>query len=106
LSRRCRFRTICGSNVPARPRGTSISTLPRRFGEHRLRPGAGGLDAYRFDDDGWTLRSTDGSRGAHFEHTIAITDHGPIVLTASHAEEKSTASSANELSTDPPDPFR
>lgn len=59
----------------------------------RLQPGltiaiepwflAGGLDAYRFDDDGWTLRSTDGSRGAHFEHTIAVTDHGPIVLTAS-----------------------
>jgi methionyl aminopeptidase len=34
------------------------------------------------DDDGWTLRSADGSRGAHSEHTIAITDDGPIVLTA------------------------
>ncbi|GAA4716327.1 type I methionyl aminopeptidase [Isoptericola chiayiensis] len=34
------------------------------------------------DDDGWTLRSTDGSRGAHSEHTIAITADGPIVLTA------------------------
>ena len=42
---------------------------------------AGGLDAYRVDDDGWTLRSTDGSRGAHFEHTIAVTDDGPRVLT-------------------------
>lgn len=32
--------------------------------------------------DGWTLRSVDGSRGAHSEHTIAITENGPIVLTA------------------------
>ncbi len=32
--------------------------------------------------DGWTLRSADGSRGAHSEHTIAITEDGPIVLTA------------------------
>ncbi|HAM25183.1 MAG TPA: type I methionyl aminopeptidase [Microbacteriaceae bacterium] len=34
------------------------------------------------DPDGWTLRSLDGSRAAHSEHTIAITDDGPIVLTA------------------------
>ena len=31
--------------------------------------------------DGWTLSSADGSRGAHSEHTIAITEDGPIVLT-------------------------
>ncbi len=34
------------------------------------------------DDDGWTLRSRDGSRGAHVEHTIAITEGDPIILTA------------------------
>ena len=34
------------------------------------------------DPDGWTLRSLDGSRAAHIEHTIAITDDGPIILTA------------------------
>lgn len=33
------------------------------------------------DPDGWTLRSADGSRGAHSEHTVAITAAGPIVLT-------------------------
>lgn len=33
------------------------------------------------DPDGWTLRSADGSRGAHSEHTIAVTDDGPVVLT-------------------------
>jgi methionyl aminopeptidase len=39
-------------------------------------------DEIRFDPDGWTIRSADGSRGAHVEHTIAITDADPIVLTA------------------------
>ena len=34
------------------------------------------------DRDGWTLRSVDGSRGAHMEHTIAVTEDGPLVLTA------------------------
>jgi len=34
------------------------------------------------DPDGWTLRSADGSRGAHSEHTIAVTEDGPVVLTA------------------------
>lgn len=34
------------------------------------------------DRDGWTLRSADGSRGAHVEHTIAVTPSGPVVLTA------------------------
>ncbi len=42
---------------------------------------AGGRDAYRIDSDGWTIRSSDGSRGAHFEHTVAITGEGPQVLT-------------------------
>ena len=34
------------------------------------------------DKDGWTLRSADGSRAAHAEHTVAITADGPRVLTA------------------------
>lgn len=34
------------------------------------------------DADGWTLRSADGSRSAHVEHTVAITRDGPLVLTA------------------------
>jgi len=38
-------------------------------------------DELRTDGDGWTLRSADGSRGAHSEHTIAVTDEGPIILT-------------------------
>ena len=39
-------------------------------------------DKIRFDKDGWTIRSADGSRTAHSEHTIAITEAGPQVLTA------------------------
>ena len=39
-------------------------------------------DVLYTDRDGWTLRSGDGSRGAHMEHTIAITADGPLVLTA------------------------
>jgi methionyl aminopeptidase len=31
--------------------------------------------------DGWTVVTRDGSLAAHFEHTIAITDHGPEILT-------------------------
>ncbi|MGO2667943.1 MAG: type I methionyl aminopeptidase [Microbacterium gubbeenense] len=32
------------------------------------------------EGDGWTLKSADGSRGAHSEHTIAITADGPLIL--------------------------
>jgi methionyl aminopeptidase len=42
---------------------------------------AGGVDSYRVDRDGWTLRSGDGSRAAHAEHTVAITEDGPRILT-------------------------
>ncbi len=39
-------------------------------------------DEIYIDADGWTIKSQDGSRGAHMEHTIAITDDGPVILTA------------------------
>jgi methionyl aminopeptidase len=38
-------------------------------------------DKIVYDPDGWTIRSADGSRTAHSEHTIAITDGEPLVLT-------------------------
>ena len=43
---------------------------------------AGGMDGIYLDEDGWTIRTADGSRAAHAEHTIAITDDGPVILTA------------------------
>ena len=36
----------------------------------------------RFDADGWTARSADGSLSAHFEHTVVVGESGPIVLTS------------------------
>jgi len=39
-------------------------------------------DEIHIDQDGWTIRSNDGSRGAHMEHTVAITEDGPLVLTS------------------------
>jgi methionyl aminopeptidase len=57
----------------------------------KLRPGltlalepwfAQGTDRIVYDPDGWTLRSADGSRTAHSEHTVAITDGDALVLTS------------------------
>ncbi|RVW02168.1 type I methionyl aminopeptidase [Rhodococcus xishaensis] len=60
----------------------------------RLQPGlvlaiepmfiADGTGDYHHDADGWTLRTRTGARAAHSEHTVAITDDGPVVLTAPH----------------------
>ena len=41
---------------------------------------AGGPDV-RQDGDGWTIRTTDGSLSAHFEHTVAVTEDGQWILT-------------------------
>jgi len=57
---------------------------------YRLRPGLllalepwvmAGTDRLVVDADGWTLRSATGSRTAHSEHTIAITETGAEILT-------------------------
>jgi len=56
----------------------------------RLRPGLVlaiepmvnmGTDQVRILADGWTVVTMDGKPSAHFEHTIAITDQGPEILT-------------------------
>jgi methionyl aminopeptidase len=41
-----------------------------------------GTEATRTLDDGWTVVTADGAVSAHWEHTVAITDDGPWVLTA------------------------
>lgn len=43
---------------------------------------AGAADV-RSLDDGWTVVTVDGAVSAHFEHTVAITDDGPLILTVS-----------------------
>jgi methionyl aminopeptidase len=35
----------------------------------------------RLLSDGWTVVTADGSRSAHFEHTVALTENGPEILT-------------------------
>ncbi len=40
----------------------------------------GSKDVYT-DQDGWTVRTKDGHASAHFEHTIAIMEDGPMILT-------------------------
>jgi methionyl aminopeptidase len=42
---------------------------------------AGGPDVV-LEDDGWSITTADGSLAAHFEHTVAVTDGGPRILTA------------------------
>jgi methionyl aminopeptidase len=66
----------------------------------RLRPGMalaiepmvmlGGAETVLLDD-GWTVVTADGSRAAHFEHTVAITVDGPWVLTAEDGGESGFA---------------
>jgi methionyl aminopeptidase len=41
---------------------------------------AGGPDVYLHDDE-WSISAKDGSLAAHFEHTVAVTDVGPRILT-------------------------
>jgi methionyl aminopeptidase len=41
-----------------------------------------GSPATKTLSDRWTIVTVDGSRSAHFEHTVAITETGPRVLTA------------------------
>lgn len=41
----------------------------------------------KLDDNGWTARTVDGSLSAQYEHTIAITKDGPIILTDQDAVE-------------------
>ncbi len=36
----------------------------------------------KVDQNGWTARTVDGSRSAQYEHTLAITEAGPLILTA------------------------
>jgi methionyl aminopeptidase len=40
----------------------------------------GGHDT-RIEPDDWTVVTADGSMAAHFEHSIAVTENGPEILT-------------------------
>ena len=76
-----------GRTMHEEPHVPNLGTAGRGF---NLRPGLviaiepwfmAGSDDYVFDPDGWTIRSADGALTAHSEHTIAITEDGPVILT-------------------------
>jgi methionyl aminopeptidase len=50
-------------------------------GEHSIRVGS----------DNWAVYSQDGSLAAHFEHTVAVTEEGPRILTPWHLQEERRA---------------
>lgn len=70
--------------------GPHIANIGRPGRGYELRPGLllaiepwvmAGTKQLVMDPDGWTLRSANGQRAAHSEHTVAITESGPEVLT-------------------------
>ena len=75
--------------------GTALHEDPQvpNFGEPgrgpKLKPGLviaiepmvnAGAPAVMVDKDGWTARTADGSLSAHFEYSVAVTDHGARIL--------------------------
>jgi methionyl aminopeptidase len=48
---------------------------------------AGGPDVYLHDDE-WSISTRDGSLAAHFEHTVAVLDDGPRILTSAKSRER------------------
>jgi methionyl aminopeptidase len=50
-----------------------------------------GAHPIRMGSDNWSVYSQDGSLAAHFEHTVAITEEGPRILTPWHLEEERRA---------------
>ncbi len=91
-------RDFCGHGVGRQmhedPQVPNFGTPGRGL---RLRPGLVlaiepmlnmGTHEVEIADDGWTVRTVDRQLSAHFEHTIAITERGPIILTALDSENR------------------
>lgn len=63
---------VTGQSGPALKAGMTMAIEPMvNIGDWKIKREA----------DGWTCRTTDGSLSAHFEHTVAITETGPVILT-------------------------
>jgi methionyl aminopeptidase len=66
-----------GTGVELQP-GMVLAVEPMvTVGDHPIRMGS----------DNWSVYSQDGSLAAHFEHTVAVTEEGPRILTPWHLEE-------------------
>ena len=59
---------------------TKIGISPRLL---HPQPGAHGVftKLLHYVEDGWTVVTADGARAVHWEHSVAITEDGPRVLT-------------------------
>lgn len=67
-----------------------VKNFVERGSSPRLKPGMvlaiepmvnfGGYETYEMPD-GWTVRTTDGSLSAHFEHSVLVTDDEPVIMT-------------------------
>lgn len=65
-------------NFGKKGRGRTITAGMVLAIEPMVNAGSAGV---KVDGDGWTARTADGRRSAHFEHTVAITRRGPEILT-------------------------
>ena len=77
----------CGTKLHEPP---EVPNYPTSKAHERLRPGMVlalepmvnvGHHKVRIEDDGWTVRTVDGSWSAHFEHMVLITKNRPEILT-------------------------
>ncbi len=75
-------------NYRTRDRGPTVRTGLCVAVEPMLTRGTADTDV---TDDHWTVVSADGSRAAHWEHTVAVTDGGLWVLTAADGGESGLA---------------
>jgi methionyl aminopeptidase len=80
-----------GRELHEDPQVPNSTAAGRQQSGFRLEPGlvlaieptvTNGSGHVRRAANGWTLATADGQPAAHFEHTIAVTDAGPLVLTA------------------------
>jgi len=62
--------------------GTGTRLLPGMTFAIEPMVSLGSYDIVLDEEDGWSIYTADGSMAAHYEHTVAVTDDGPWVLTA------------------------
>ena len=56
---------------------------------------------WQLEDDDWTVRATGGGRAAHWEHSVAVTEHGILVLTAADGGREDLAARGITTAPDP-----
>ncbi len=90
-----------GRQMHEEPQVPNFVSPALRRNDFRLSPGLvlaiepmvnAGTPDVRLTEDHWTVVTADGSRSAHFEHTVAITEQGPVVLTSLDGVEATTGS--------------